>query len=331
MDITTDYLGLKLSSPIIVGSSGLTGSVGNISAFAQKGAGAVVLKSIFEEEILFEYEDILKEAHTEGVDLGQFDYYDFHLKDKKVNGYTDLIRAAKKEVGIPIIASINCLYSHEWTAFAGRIQEAGADAVELNMFFLPSDFNRSAQDQEEVYFRIVDKILEAVSIPVALKISYYFSNLGPMIQKLSRTGIAGLVLFNRFFSPDIDIETLKVKPSFVFSTPAELAVSLRWIAIMAQKVDCDLVASTGVHDGPALVKQLLAGAKAVQVVSSLYQKGPQHIGTMIGSLKQWMQRHGYANLSDFRGKMSQEAAGNPAVYERVQFMRYFGGEKSVAL
>ena len=329
MDITTTYLGLKLASPLIVGSSGLTGSVDKITAFARHGAGAVVLKSIFEEEILFEYEDIIKEAQAEGVNLDQFDYYDYHLKGKRIDKYIELIRSAKKAVDIPVIASINCIFSHEWTAFADRIQEAGADALELNMFFLPSDFERSAREQEEAYFRVIDKVLAAVSIPVALKISYYFSNLGPMIQRLSRTGVAGLVLFNRFFSPDIDIDALKVKPSFVFSTPAELAISLRWIAIMARKVDCDLAASTGVHDGEGLIKQLLAGAKAVQTVSSLYRQGPDHVETMLSRLKEWMQSHGYERLVDFRGKLSQEAASNPAVYERVQFMRYFGGEKDV--
>ena len=329
MDISTTYLGLKLDSPIIVGSSGLTGSVEKITAFAHHGAGAVVLKSIFEEEIYFEQEDVIKEAEANGVNLDQFDYYDVHLKGQKLERYIDLIKAAKQAVHIPVIASINCVYSHEWSAFASQIEAAGADALELNMFFLPSDFSRTAREQEAAFFEIIDKIMTTVAIPVALKISYHFSDLGPMIQRLSRTGVAGLVLFNRFFSPDIDIDTFKVKPSFVFSTPAELAVSLRWIAIMAQKVDCDLAASTGVHDGPAVIKQLLAGAKAVQTVSSLYQKGPDHIGTMIDDLKTWMQTHGFTSLADFRGKMSQEATSNPAAYERVQFMRYFGGDKDV--
>jgi len=314
---------------VIAGSSGLTGTVDKISAMARHGAGAVVLKSIFEEEIYHEEEDILKEAEAEGVNMDQFDYYDFHLKGEKLDRYIKLIEDAKKAVDIPVIASINCVYSHEWTAFATKLEKAGADALELNMFFLPSDFDRTAREQETAYFEIIDKILGTVSIPVALKISYYFSSLGPMIQRLSRTGVAGLVLFNRFFSPDIDIETFKVKPSFVFSTPAELAVSLRWIGIMAQKVDCDLAASTGVHDGAALVKQLLAGAKAVQTASSLYQKGPAHIETMLGDLKSWMQRHEFQSLADFRGRMSQEKASNPAIYERTQFMRYFGSEKDV--
>jgi dihydroorotate dehydrogenase (fumarate) len=329
MDISTTYLGLTLPSPVIAGSSGLTGSVDKIAAFARHGAGAVVLKSIFEEEIYFEQEDILKEAEADGVNLDQFDYYDFHLKGRKLDRYVKLIEDAKQAVDIPVIASINCVYSHEWTSFAHQLVAAGADALELNMFFLPSDFERSAREQEAAYFETIDKILAAVSVPVSLKISYYFSNLGPMIQRLSRTGVSGLVLFNRFFSPDIDIETFKVKPSFVFSTPSELALSLRWIGIMAQKVDCDLAASTGVHDGAALVKQLLAGARVVQTASSLYQKGPAHIETMLGDLKDWMQRHDFATLNDFRGRMSQEKAGNPAIYERTQFMRYFGGEGDV--
>lgn len=323
MDLTTTYLGLELNNPIIAGSSGLTDSNEKVQKLEQNGAGAIVLKSIFEEEILFEHEDILKEAEAAGVNLDQFDYYDFHLRGKKLKSYIDLITESKKKVSVPIIASINCVYSHEWISFAQQIQESGADAIELNMFFLPSDFSRSSQEQESMYFKVIERLLDAVSIPIALKISHYFSSLGQMIQRLSNTGVDGLVLFNRFFSPDIDIDKLKIKPSFVLSTPAELAISLRWIAIMANKVGCDLAASTGVHDGDAVVKQLLAGAKAVQVASSLYKNGPEHIRAMQDTLKQWMADHDYTCLSDFHGKMSQEAASNPAAYERVQFMKYF--------
>ena len=323
MDLTTTYLGLKLNNPIIAGSSGLTDSVEKIQKLAQNGAGAIVLKSIFEEEIVFEHEDVLKEAEAAGVNLDQFDYYDFHLKGEKVKKYIDLIKASKEKVSAPIIASINCVYSHEWISFAQQIEEAGADAIELNMFFLPSDFSRSSQEQESMYFKVIERLLDTVSIPIALKISYYFSSLGQMIQRLSNSGVAGLVLFNRFFSPDIDIDKLKIKPSFVYSTPAELAISLRWIAIMANKVGCDLAASTGVHDGNAVVKQILAGATAVQVASSLYKNGPAHLRVMKETLAQWMKEKGHNQLSDFRGKMSQEAASNPAVYERVQFMKYF--------
>jgi dihydroorotate dehydrogenase (fumarate) len=323
MDLTTDYMGLKLSSPIIAGSSGLTNSVEKIQKLEQSGAGAIVLKSIFEEEIVFEHEDILKEAEAAGVDLDQFDYYDFHLKGEKLNSYTDLIEGSKDAVSVPIIASINCTYSHEWISFAQQIEEAGADAIELNMFFLPSDFSRSSQEQENMYFKVVERLLDTVSIPIALKISYYFSSLGQMIKRLSNSGVAGLVLFNRFFSPDIDIDTLKIKPSFVLSSPGDLAISLRWIAIMANKVGCDLAASTGVHNGNAVIKQLLAGAKAVQVASSLYKNGPEQIRVMNDTLTQWMENKGHNSISEFRGKMSQETASNPAVFERVQFMKYF--------
>lgn len=323
MDLTTTYLGLKLSNPIIAGSSGLTGTIEKVKKLEENGAGAVVLKSIFEEEILYEHEDILKEAEAAGVNLDQFDYYDFHLKGEKLNKYFKLIKDSKKGLSIPVIASINCAYSHEWISFAEQIQEAGADAIELNMFFLPSDFSRSAQEQESMYFKVIEKLVNTVTVPIALKISYYFSNLGQMIQRLSKTGVAGLVLFNRFFSPDIDIEKLIIKPSFVLSSPEELAISLRWIAIMANKVDCDLVASTGVHDGDAVIKQILAGATAVQVVSSLYKHGPDYIRSMRKTLVQWMEKHNFENLSGFRGRMSQDAASNPAVYERVQFMKYF--------
>jgi dihydroorotate dehydrogenase (fumarate) len=174
-----------------------------------------------------------------------------------------------------------------------------------------------------MYFKIIEKLSESVSIPIALKISFYFSNLGQMIQRLSKTGIAGLVLFNRFFSPDIDIDKFTIKSSFVLSSPGELALSLRWIAIMANKVDCDLAASTGAHDGEAVIKQLLAGASAVQVASSLYRNGPEFIGEMNNTLTQWMEKHKFNKLSDFRGKMSQDRSSDPAAYERVQFMKYF--------
>ncbi len=327
VDLSTQYLGLKLKNPVIAGSSGLTNSVKSIQDLEESGAGAVVLKSIFEEEIAFEYEDILKEASEEGVNLDQFDYYDFHIKGEKLDKYTTLIEESKKSVSIPVIASINCVYSHEWTSFAKQLQTAGADALELNMFFLPSEFDRTSEEKEKAYFQIIEKVQKEVSIPIALKISYYFSNLGPMIQQLSETGIAGLVLFNRFYSPDFDIDKMEVVSSNVFSAPSDLPTSLRWIAIMAERVSCDLAASTGVHDGTALIKQILAGAKAVQVASTLYKNGKGQIAGMLKTLEDWMGQKSFNKLDDFRGKMSQAKSSNPAAYERVQFMKYFGGKR----
>jgi dihydroorotate dehydrogenase (fumarate) len=326
-DLSTEYLGMKLKNPVIAGSSGLTNSVKSIKELEENGAAAVVLKSIFEEEIAFEYEDILKEAESKGYNLDQFDYYDYKIKEDNIDKYTTLIRESKKNVSIPVIASVNCVYSHEWLAFASQLEKAGADALELNMFFLPSDFERTSEEKEKAYFQIIEQVQKTVSLPIALKISYYFSNLGPMIQKLSNTGIAGLVLFNRFFSPDFDIDKFEVKSSNIFSAPSDLPISLRWISIMAERVNCDLAASTGVHDGVALIKQLLAGADAVQVASTLYQNGKGQIGGMLKTLEEWMAGKGYGTLSDFRGKMSQAKSSNPAAYERVQFMKYFGGKK----
>jgi dihydroorotate dehydrogenase (fumarate) len=324
-DISTQYLGMTLKSPIIVGSSGLTSSVARIQDLEKHGAGAVVLKSIFEEEIAFEFEKVLEQAAPGAYNIEHFDYYDYQMKEERLSRYIGLIQEAKSSVSIPVIASINCTYSHEWAFFAKRLQAAGADALELNMFFSPFDLARSRQEIEQLYFDIITKVEGQISIPIALKISYYFTNLGSMIQELSNTGIAGLVLFNRFYSPDFDIDNLRVTSTNVFSTPTELAIPLRWLAIMAGRVHCDLAASTGVHDGRAVIKALLAGANAVQVVSALYKHGTSHIQDMLQELRTWMIRNEYYGLDQFRGTMSQAKSSDPAVYERAQFMKHFGG------
>lgn len=324
MDISTTYMGLELENPVIVGSSGLTDSVEKLKKIEEAGAGAVVLKSIFEEEIAYEYNDIIKEVSlTTGYNLEQFDYLDMQLRGKKLFAYLDLIKQAKAGVSMPVIASVNCVYSHEWASFANQIADAGADALELNMFFGPTDLERESSELEKAYFQIVEKLLKTITIPVSLKISYYFSNLGRMIQRLSETGVSGMVLFNRFFSPDIDTDKLEVKPSFVFSSPSDLAISLRWMAIMSQRVKCDLAASTGVHDAQGVIKHILAGAQAVQMVSSLYKNKIPYLKTVIQELQNWMDAHGFNTLADFRGKLSQAEAQNPAVFDRLQFMKYY--------
>jgi dihydroorotate dehydrogenase (fumarate) len=341
MDLTTKYMGLNLPTPIIAGSSGMTGSVKQVKALADYGAGAVVLKSIFEEEVRYEYADFIQTAKTTYGNPQYFDYdgqrnpieyYDYLIREENLKKYVELIEGCKAAVSIPVIASINCFfYSVEWLSYAVNLQKAGADALELNMFFPPTDFEHTREEKEALYFKIAEKVTQAVSVPVALKISPYFTDLGPMIQRLSETGIKGLVLFNRFFSPDFDIDKLEVKPSFVFSSPSDLALSLRWIAVMANKVYCDLAASTGVHEAAGVIKQLLAGADAVQVASCLYNNGPQYLKELLDGLETWMATKRYQRISDFKGKLSQERSTDPAVYERAQFMRYFGGKKNVTL
>ena len=248
---------------------------------------------------------------------------DYRIKEANVEQYLDLISDSRKRVSIPVIASINCNTPHEWTYFAKKIESAGADALELNIFILPSEQAQSAESIESTYLKIIQTVRQEVRVPIAVKMSHYFSNLAGMIAGLSRCNIEGLVLFNRSYNPDIDIEHLKVTSAGVFSSPKDISLSLRWIAIMANRVKCDLAASTGIHSGEAVVKQLLAGARVAQVVSAIYEKGPEHIGTMTGDLKSWMETKGYSRLDDFRGLLSQQKQMNPALYERVQFMRYF--------
>lgn len=325
INISTTYMGLKLKSPIIIGSSGLTNSVENIKEAERNGAGAVVLKSLFEEQINHSASHtILQNEHTNYYPEAE-DYIRNYTRENDVTNYLRLIRESKMAVDIPIIASINCVTSAEWIQFASSIEEAGADAIELNIFVLPSDPHMNSEQNEKIYFDILEKITKTVKIPVSVKISYYFSSLSKMALKLSWTGIKGMVMFNRFFSPDIDIDKFEIKATNVFSHPVELAISLRWIAMLSTKVHCDLAASTGIHDGKSVIKQLLAGARAVQVASIIYKKGFSEVGLMLKELESWMEQHNYATLDQFIGRMSVKEADNPAAYERVQFMKHFSG------
>lgn len=324
MDLTTNYLGFTLKNPIIVGSCGYTYSVKDIKTLVENGASAIVLKSIFEEEIVWEMETNLAQMQKPMTFYPEmYDYFDLETLEDSVTKYLNLISDSKKEVNVPIIASVNCVSSHEWIPFARRIEEAGADALELNIFIMPSDLNRTSQDNEKMYFDIIDSVLSVVKIPVAVKLSYYFTNLASMIKQISEMGVKGIVLFNRFFEPDFDLDTLTVVPTNVLSTPSDLGKSLRWIAIMSERVKCDLCASTGVHDGKAVIKQILAGAKAVQIASVIYKKGSKVIGEMLDEIRNWMKEKEFTSLDEFRGRLSQSRSLNPAVYERAQFMHYF--------
>jgi dihydroorotate dehydrogenase (fumarate) len=324
LNLSTKYLGLELKNPIIIGSSGLTDSVEKIIEIEKSGAGAVVLKSLFEEEIVYEMEEGSHSMTGRAVMYPEtFDYMDEFPEEDSVRKYLRLIRESKAAVKIPIIASINCVSAQKWTYFANEIEKAGADALELNAFILPSDMNRTGEENEQVYFDIIEEVKKHTKLPISLKISYYFSNLAQMIQKLSETGIAGLTLFNRFYSPDFDLENLQVSPSFILSHPNDLPISLRWVGIVAERISCDIAASTGVHNGDAAIKQILAGANAVQVVSAIYKNGNTYIKTILNQIEAFMKEHEYTNIADFKGKLSQSKALDPAAYERVQFMKHF--------
>jgi dihydroorotate dehydrogenase (fumarate) len=330
-ELTTKYLGLTLRNPIIVGSSGLTDSVSKIVELDKNGAGAVVLKSLFEEQIMLEADHRMKKADADGMLYSNYsetlDYIDVHIKEKELSGYLQLIHEAKSKVMMPIIASVNCVSTMEWTSFAKQIEEAGADALELNIFVMPFDPDKACSDNEKRYYDILKKVKSTVNIPVSVKISPYFANLGKVILNLEENGADGVVLFNRFASPDIDIDNLKVTAADVFSTPQEIANSLRWIAIMNNRTKVDLAASTGIHDGEAIIKQLLAGATVTQITSAIYKNGPEYIVELRNFITNWMESKGYNYVEQFRGKLSQSATEHPDVYERMQFMRYFSDIK----
>lgn len=325
IDLSTTYMGLSLRSPVIVGSSGLTRSIDNLKEIEAHGAGAVVLKSLFEEQIKFEirkvfsYDDMVS-AYTEADD-----YIRNYARTHALDEYLNLIREAKKAITIPVIASINCVSAEEWTSFAKNIEEAGADGLELNIFVVPSDVDMEGSQYEKLYFDIVEKVKKEINIPLALKISSHFSGLGNMVKKLSWTGVKGIVLFNRFFNPDIDIEKMRMSAGNIYSTPDEITTSLRWIGILAGRVQTDLCASTGVHDGKCAIKQLLAGAKAVQVCSTLYKNGFGQIERIHEEMKEWMSGNGFTKLSEFDGKMSFKKGEHPGALQRVQFMKHFAG------
>lgn len=324
-DLSTTYMGLKLKNPLIVGSSGMTESIGGVMKSAEAGAGAVVLKSLFEEQIHNESGYAIETNEQLYYYAQAEDYIKTYTRGKDLTHYLDLISGSKEAVNIPVIASINCVSASEWTEFAAQIERAGADGLELNIFTLPSDPSRDSGQNEQLYLDVLEKVTRKVGIPVAAKISSYFSGLANTAGKISKTGIRGLVMFNRFFSPDIDIETLEVKSSHVFSTPEDLSLSLRWIAMLSSRIPCDIAASTGIHNGEALIKQLLAGAKAGQVASVLYRKGYEAIASMLRELDAYMERHNFSSLDEVIGKLSIDKADNPAAYERVQFMKYFSG------
>jgi len=319
--LATTYMGLALDSPIVVGSCGLTNTVASIRRLEENGAGAVVLKSLFEEQILIETDAALADSspHPEAAD-----YLGYYVRENQLGDYLTLIRQAKEAVGIPVIASINCITAGNWTHFAEKIEGAGADGLELNVLILPSDTAMTGDANERVCFDVVREVRSRIGIPVALKVGYHYTNLANTLQRLSRTGVAALVLFNRTYVPDIDIDKEELVGGHPFSSPNDLPVSLRWIAVMAGQADCDLAATTGVHDGAGVVKQILAGATVVQMVSAIYQDSPAAVRRSLDEIEAWMAKRGYETLAGFRGKLSQSHIENPAFYERVQFLKRFG-------
>jgi len=319
-NLSVSYAGLKLRNPFIVSSSGLTNSLEKIRNLDRLGAGAVVLKSLFEEQISHEAGRLL-----EGTDYPEaVDYVKHYARSHSLAEYINLIKDAKRAVNIPVIASINCNSVSEWMDFGKEIQEAGADALELNVYVLPVDIKRTSSEYEKLYYDLVTGIKKRISIPVMIKLGPNFTNLCHLVNALYLRKADSVVLFNRYYEPDINLDEMKLTAAEVFSSPADIRNSLRWIGIISSHVkEIDIAASTGVHSGEAAVKLILAGANAVQVCSVLYKKGPDYLAEMIDKFEDWMIKNKYSDVSEFRGKMNYSNISDPALYERAQFMKYF--------
>ncbi|MBN2050129.1 MAG: dihydroorotate dehydrogenase-like protein [Spirochaetales bacterium] len=323
-DLKTQYMGLCLKNPVIAASSRLTGSMDSLLRCEEAGAGAVVLKSLFEEQILFDSEKMV-----EGTDMGvytdAFDFLSGVSKNYYLDQYLSLLEEAKKRLSIPVIASINCIGAGVWTEYAEKMEALGADALELNMFILPSDPEQRSEDIEKKYMSTVKEIRSVLTIPMAMKISSHFTGLAGMVEALGEAGLNAVVMFNRFFRPDIDIESLKFTSGNIFSDPSEVVIPLQWIALLYGQTRVDLAASTGVHDYTGVVKNILAGANAVEICSTLFKNGIEHLGKLITGMNQWMDRHSFEKVTDFLGLLSKANLEHPEIWERSQYIKALTG------
>jgi dihydroorotate dehydrogenase (fumarate) len=324
MDLTTTYLGLNLRSPIVPSAAApLTENIDNVKRMEDAGAGAVILHSLFEEQIIRErYElEYHLSSHTESFAEALTYFPQPEIFHVGTNEYLNHIRTAKAAVNIPIIASLNGFSLGGWTHYAKEIEQAGADALELNIYSVPSNPDISGAEIEENYFNIVRAVRADISIPLAVKISPYFSNLAYMARKLDECGANGLVLFNRFMGPDISLEELEVKPEATLSTPEAMRLPLRWIAILYGRIEADLASTGGVNKGKDALKMLMAGAKITQVCSTLLRHGIGHIQELETEIKHWMEEHEYHSIKQMQGCLSQINCPDESAYERAQYMR----------
>lgn len=327
-NLETSYLGLQLKNPLVAASSGLTGSTEKIVELETAGIGAVVLKSIFEEQINHEVTSMLQKDQQNAAYPEAEDYIKNYLRDNTIAKHLELLEETKQAVNIPVIASINCVSSQEWTTFAKDFEQAGADALELNIFYLPTDRNEKPGVVEQLYLDVLKKVKSEVSIPVSVKFGLNHSNIIGMADKLKAHGASGVVMFNRFYEPDINLETLELTSSEVFSTPADIRRSLRWIGLVSSAVPkLEIAASTGIHDGKAVIKQILAGATVAQLCSTLYINGAKAIPAILTEMADFMKKWNFKKIDDFRGRLSYKNIPDPMLYERSQFMKYFSNRK----
>ena len=323
MDLTTTYMGLKLQNPLVPSASSLSEKIDNLKKMEDAGAAAVVCYSLFEEEIIQESREL-----NERLNQGTESFFEattyFPEPEKFVIGtdrYLEHIRKAKKALRIPVIGSLNGCSEGGWVRYAKEIQEAGADALELNVYFLSTDSRLNSEQVEHTYLEILKAVKQQVNIPVAVKLSPFFSAMAAMAKRLEGTGANGLVLFNRFYQPDIDLNTLDVVPNVLLSTPQALRLPLRWIGILSGELNLSLAASSGVHNAEDVLKLVMAGADVTMLCSTLYINGIGHIGRILTDLANWMEEREYESIEQMKGSMSQRSSANPAAFERANYMK----------
>jgi dihydroorotate dehydrogenase (fumarate) len=323
MDLSTTYLGLKLRTPLVVAASPLSEEIDSIEQLEEAGASAVVLYSLFEEQLRQDSAEL-----AQNLEHGTFStpealtYFpepeEFRLGPEE---YLKHIARAKKAVDMPVIASLNGSSAGGWTSYAKAIQQAGADALELNIYYIPTDMDLTSVQLEQTYLDILKAVRAAVHIPVAVKLSPFFTNFANMAKRLDLAGANGLVLFNRFYQPDIDLESLEIKPNILLSTPMAMRVPLRWIALLYGKLRANLAGTSGIHRASDVLKMLMAGADVTMLCSTLIRHGPRQISVIERDLVAWMEEHEYSSVAQLKGSMSQKNCAEPSAFERAQYMR----------
>jgi dihydroorotate dehydrogenase (fumarate) len=326
MNLKTTYLGLDLRTPLVVSASPLSESLDNIKRMEDAGASAVVLYSLFEEQIRYErYE--LHWSTTQGTESypEALTYFpDPHELCVGPEAYLKHIASAKKSVMVPIIASLNGTTRSGWTSFAKQIQQAGADALELNLYHIPTDMTLAGGDLEQHYIDVLKAVKAEVTVPVAVKLSPFFTNFANMARRFDENGANGLVLFNRFYQPDIELESLEVTPGVFYSTPVAMRLPMRWIAILYARVSASLAATSGIHRGTDALKMLMAGADVTMLCSVLMRHGIEHLRVIEAEMANWMREHEYESVEQLKGSLSHKNCPDPSAFERAQYMRAVG-------
>lgn len=323
-NLSVSYMGLVLKSPFLASSSGFTAKMENLAALENAGAGAIVLKSLFEEQIN-DQARFLSDQSAEYPENADFLHY--YLTQHSVSNYLELIREAKKTVSVPVIASVNCFSTGSWLSFAGDMEKAGADALEINIYSLPLTLEKNSDSIENDYFKVITSLAKSLRIPIAVKIGHNFTNLPQFVSTLKSCGARGAVLFNRFYQPDIDLKEMSIVAADPFSHKGEYLNELRWIALVSSMVrGLDLSASTGVHAPEDAIKLILAGARTVQLCSILYTEGAGVVKSFTDGLENFMTEKGMKNVGDLCGLLNYSNIAHPDKFERVQFMKTFGGK-----